>query len=213
MIRWVLMFLPSAMTPITVRSLLCLTGLVVLCAKTLPGQKGETPPVVTRQIQPEYGTDLSKSYVVDPVRVEMIVDAGGLPFSLSCTAGLPDNVVQALAQWRYRPGKKDGRESAFSTMLTVPVRRAIDRRDERSLRRIWRPAKELAGALKTGEDLDATKVARVRERLEADPNSMEARAILLAWESNPSAANSEEIHKLRAEQSPGWCGTRRKPTF
>jgi hypothetical protein len=68
-----------------------------------------SPPVLERQIQPEWGPELAKEYTSETVQVEMVVDAKGIPFSLSNTSGLPDNVVQALAQWRFRPGEKDGR--------------------------------------------------------------------------------------------------------
>ena len=77
---------------------------------------------------------------------------------------------------------------------------AINRSVEGSLRRSWRPGKELSDALKTGEELDPAGAARVRQRLESDPNSLEARAILLAWEARPKPENNDESRQLRAGQ-------------
>jgi hypothetical protein len=56
----------------------------------------------------------------------MIIDSNGVPYALngeshdpvsSSPAPLPDNVVRALAKWKFHAEKKDG---PFSVTLTVP---------------------------------------------------------------------------------------------
>ena len=87
-----------------------LVGLGILNAQIVP-------PVLIDKTEPEYNADF-KNYVVDPARVQMIVDERGNPFALNSTTSLPDNVVQALAKWRFRPGMKNRTDTLI--MQAVP---------------------------------------------------------------------------------------------
>ncbi|MGA2715281.1 MAG: hypothetical protein ABSG41_19445 [Bryobacteraceae bacterium] len=81
---------------------LSFTLLVLLHADSLPAQQQFEPPVPEKQLQPEYPADL-KSFLIYPAKVEMVIDREGNPFSLKATSSLPDNVVEALSRWRFRP--------------------------------------------------------------------------------------------------------------
>src|ERR1700704_5452053 len=107
----------------------------LLSQSVVRAQKGTTPPVAVHQVEPDWGALQNDSYVVDPVNVELAIDGDGNPFSLTALASLPDNVVHALSQWKYRPGKKDGSNAPFSLVLIVQVRRPINPAMEKSLRR------------------------------------------------------------------------------
>ena len=80
-----------------------LSRYVLMCASALHTEKGEVAPVPIRQTGSPYEAELTTAYVVDRVRVEMTADAEGIVFTLSTKVGLPDNVVQALSQWQFRP--------------------------------------------------------------------------------------------------------------
>jgi TonB family protein len=161
----------------------------------------DLPPVVERQIQPVWASDLEKDYLVENAKVELIIDNHGVPFSLSTTSGLPDNVVESLAKWRFHPGKRDGKDGASSVVLNVPVRSALTPASERAMRRRWFPAtRELDEAIKTGFGLDAADLAGLERVLVADAQSVNSRATLLAYAATKQlAAQPEEAWKARAK--------------
>ena len=68
-----------------------------MAALVLAVAQDVTAPVPIHQVEPEWSADLSEGYLVDVVRVELIVDADGIPYSLKGT--VPDNVVTALSRW------------------------------------------------------------------------------------------------------------------
>jgi TonB family protein len=142
------------------------------------------PPVLEQQIQPEWAPELAKEYSLETIQVEMVVDAKGVPFSLSSTSGLPDNVVQALAQWRFRPGKKDGKNETFVMKYNVPIRDAWTPASVRATRRRWfAPTKELKEAIEKGYALDASEFPALKQTLEASPQDANVRATLFSYSS------------------------------
>jgi len=184
------------------RLLVCLLGPALLGSLALSGEKGETQPVIIREVQPEYPPDLEKTYTIDPVQVELTVDEEGKPFSLTAKGALPDNVVRAISQWRYRPAKVDGRNVGFRAVLTVPTRRPLTQQSEKSLRRSWQPAtKELSELLRAGVALDAAGAAQIEQSLDADPGDTASRRItLLAYYANAvgKGASLEDTRTARA---------------
>src|ERR1700736_3711892 len=123
-----------------IRQIACVVWTALLSQSVIHAQKGTTPPVAIQQAEPEWGAIRNDSYVLDPVGVELLNDRDGIPSALTALAGLPDNVVRALSQWKYRPGKKDGSNVPFSLVLVMQVRRPINPAMERSLRRAWQPS-------------------------------------------------------------------------
>jgi len=182
--------------------LVCFLGPALLGSLALAGEKGETQPVIIREVQPEYSPDLEKTYTIDPVQVELTVDEEGKPFSLTAKGPLPDNVVRAISQWRYRPAKVGGRNVGFRVVLTVPTRRPLTQQSEKSLRRTWQPAtKELSDLLKSGAALDAAGAAQIEQSFDADPEATESRRItLLTYYANAvsKGASLEETRTARA---------------
>ena len=158
-----------------------------------------TPPVPIRQVQPEWSADLSQGYLKDITQVEMVVDPEGVPFSLK--GSVPDNVVMALSQWQFHPGKKDGRPAAFSIVIKVPLRRTINSDIERSFgrRAIFLP-KEQADGIQLGAELGAAGASEMLQSLGADPKNWEARATLLAYYSTTKNISGDELRKARLEQ-------------
>jgi hypothetical protein len=161
-----------------------------------------SPPVIEHQIEPVWGPELDKDYLVDDAKVEMVIDPHGVPYSLSANSGLPDNVVEALARWRFRPGKKDGKDAAFAIVLKVPVRRELTAATQRATRRRWSPPSvELNDAIKRGRALDARDLPDIERALQADPQNASARATLLAYTATlPATAETQEARKIRADQ-------------
>ena len=161
-------------------------------------QNGEIPPVAVRQIDPEYRPELSKSFLVEPVRVDIVIDSRGDPVALSTPASIPDNVVQALSQWRYKPGRKDGVAVPFTISLVVQVKRPLDANSEGGLRRRWRPdTRGLANALKDGTGFSPADVLGLEENLRSDLVNVETRASLLVYAVEAGPRESQDRIALR----------------
>jgi TonB family protein len=162
---------------------ICLVFIAVLSAQ-------ETHRVeVTKQVEADYG-NLTNGYLVDIVEVEMTVGPDGVPFALKTNASLPDNVVSALSQWRYKPVKtKTG--GWFGVSLKTPVRRPIDARVEKSLRRTWVSRdKDIATDVAAGADLDAARATELERRIQEDSGDIAARDELLAYYSRTAGGEA-----------------------
>ncbi|HYL78386.1 MAG TPA: energy transducer TonB [Bryobacteraceae bacterium] len=180
----------------------------ILLAPGVGSAQNNGPGSIERRVEPEYDAALGKSYIIDHVKVEMIVDQEGVPFSLSAeprgvsppaVSSLPDNVVEALSKWRFRPEKKNGQNIAFSILLTVPVRRAIGRWPERAFRQRWRAAKESMDAIKAAKELDAASATRLAQRIDADPSDANARATMLVYLAGAKGGDAGEVRKTRLQ--------------
>jgi TonB family protein len=163
--------------------------------------QNNVPGSVERRVEAEYPPELSKSYLVDHVTVQMTVDSNGVPYALngeshdpvsSSPAPLPDNIVRALAKWKFHPEKKDG---PFFVTLSVPVRRSIPQGLEDFYRRRWSPFdKESIAAIKAAKELDADGAAKLAERIHGNPGDVEAHATLLVY--------------LASDRGPDWKAAR-----
>ena len=71
-----------------------------------------TPPVVVSQIQPEYSDDARKARVQGTVELVIIVLTDGSArlerVVNSLGYGLDQRAIEAVTQWKFRPGSKDG---------------------------------------------------------------------------------------------------------
>ncbi len=175
--------------------------LAMLAALPMFADKDDAPPVLLSQPEPVYGPELSKYYLQTPTRLTLVIDDHGIPFSLDPSSGLADNVISAISQWRYRPGRKDGANVPFSIRLIYPVRTLLDAARERTLQR--RPnylTKDLAKAMESGTGLDSGAAEMLEQNLASDPKSIEARSKLLIYSTETAATNSKGAAELRARQ-------------
>lgn len=82
---------------------------------------GVTPPRVTHQVRPERGEGFRLS---GKVVISLIVSSTGEPGKLNVVQGidkdLDQRAVAALRQWRFAPGRKDGKPVAVR--VTVEMR-------------------------------------------------------------------------------------------
>lgn len=171
------------------------TAVLCLIAYAAPQ---DSVPVPERMVQPEWGPELEKDFLTSNVKVELIVDAHGVPFAVSSQGGIPDSVVLSLEKWRFRPAKKDGKDTAASVVLDVIVRRPLSPASVRAIRRRWLPPnKALMDALKEGPDLDAGALVGVKRVLDADPQNANERTRLIAY--GAAKPSDPERAKLRVE--------------
>src|SRR4051812_28003392 len=101
--------------------LLSILFAAISAVSLLAAPKSEKAGVILTRVVPDYG-DLTSGYAVNHTRVKMVVDTDGIPLSVEASEGLPDNVVEALGNWRYQPWTK----GMFAVEMTVAVRKKID---------------------------------------------------------------------------------------
>ena len=74
---------------------------------------GLTPPRATYQIDPEFSEDARKEKQSGNVEINLIVGTDGLPRDLRpvCTdwPSFTEKALEAVRQWRFQPGTKDGK--------------------------------------------------------------------------------------------------------
>jgi TonB family protein len=77
-----------------------------------PGAAGVSSPVVIREVKPNYPEDVKKEGIQGMVELEGIVQPDGtikdIRVTKSLDARLDREAIEALTQWRFRPGQKDG---------------------------------------------------------------------------------------------------------
>ena len=83
---------------------------------------GVTPPRVIHRVKPERRQS-GKFRLTGKVVVSLVVSSTGLPTKVKILQGM-DNavdqaVIAAVKQWRFRPGKKDGKAVAVRTTVDV----------------------------------------------------------------------------------------------
>jgi len=73
---------------------------------------GVSPPVPIYQPEPRYTEQASRAKIQGSVSLSLIVDAEGRPQRVqvvrSLDPGLDQQAIEAVSQWRFRPGQKDG---------------------------------------------------------------------------------------------------------
>jgi TonB family protein len=79
-----------------------------------PGN-GVRLPSVTREVRPNYTEEAKQAHLEGTVLLDCVVASNGIPRdiivsrSLDAVLGLDQAAIEALEQWRFKPGTKDGR--------------------------------------------------------------------------------------------------------
>jgi TonB family protein len=96
--------------------------------KVYTSADGIQMPVATREVRPQYRGDAMARRIEGRVVLECVVTDAGLPSRIRVTAPLDKDLdaaaVEALEQWRFRPGTKDGKAVAVrvSFMFTFTLK-------------------------------------------------------------------------------------------
>src|SRR5262249_5803573 len=99
------------------RSLLSIQGDAAKDTVQEPGS-GVTLPTVVREVHPQYTDAAKEAHIEGRVLLTCVVTKDGVTDriavdrSLDKQYGLDDAAVQALTQWRFKPGTKDGQPVA-----------------------------------------------------------------------------------------------------
>ncbi len=87
---------------------------------------GVSAPAVLFKVEPEYSEEARKARFQGTVLLVIVVDERGNPRDIRVIRpaglGLDEKALQAVQQWRFSPGKKDGRPVAVQAMIEVNFR-------------------------------------------------------------------------------------------
>jgi len=83
---------------------------------------GVTPPRVTKQVYPQYSSSRGVG-VEGSVLIETVVSSQGTPKNTRVVRGLDKDIdaaaVDAVKQWLFAPGKKDGKPVAVRVQIEI----------------------------------------------------------------------------------------------
>jgi len=163
------------------------------------------PPVVKKQVEPQYPDDL-KFYITDHPEVKLTVDERGEPFAVESPIKIPDNVVKALRQARFEPAHEGKRSVAVTILLAMPIRRPLS--ETGGLTRAWANPKEIAEAQTIAKGLNDEGDAAILQKIGQNPIDVQSRLVALRyWNLHDSSDNeAARLKQLRwfAENSPRY---------
>jgi len=92
----------------------------------VPGRGGVSLPVPRYQVEPEYSEEARKAKFQGTVVLEIVIDERGYPTNFKIPnplgLGLDEKAVEAVRQWRFRPGMKNGKPVAVVARVEVNFR-------------------------------------------------------------------------------------------
>ncbi|HEX7358898.1 MAG TPA: energy transducer TonB [Bryobacteraceae bacterium] len=141
--------------------------IALCCASVLPAsaaRKATEPPVLVKKVLPPQPV-ASPGVLIEPTRVEMVVDPEGRPFALEASIGLSDAMVTALSKWRFKPGLQNNRRVAYAMAFLIPVAWALTPERERALAQTWVQSGLLIRAFDLARTWDVRKIEKLKKGL------------------------------------------------
>jgi len=150
---------------------------------------GVTPPRLKFKVEPTYTPEAQSEHVQGTVVLEIVVNEQGLPRNIKVVSplgfGLDERAEQAVGEWRFVPGEKDGHPASIQAAIEVNFRLLGLSFDEKLEKKRTRFNEALAG-LNRPDPVRQTKAVESIERL--------------AREKFPSAMFVLGIWKIRGEK-------------
>jgi len=93
--------------------------------------RGVSPPVAVYKVEPEYSKQARKAKFQGTVVLSIVIDETGQPTNIKIVRplglGLDEKAIEAVKQWRFTPGMKDGKPVAVLAAVEVNFRLRKDR--------------------------------------------------------------------------------------
>jgi TonB family protein len=87
------------------------------------GEEGVTSPKLTYKVEPSYTEEARDAKIQGTVAVQVVVNENGIAEDIvivrSLDDGLDEMAKQAIAQWRFEPGTKDGEPVPVLAMIEI----------------------------------------------------------------------------------------------
>lgn len=92
---------------------------------------GVSTPQLLSKVEPKYSEEARQARVQGTVVLSVVVTAEGKPTELkvvrSLGSGLDEKAIEAVSQWKFRPGMKDGKAVAVQAAIEVNFQLLADR--------------------------------------------------------------------------------------
>jgi len=92
-------------------------------ANAVPMRPGMTPPTVQQRVEPQYTDEARRAGLSGTVVLQAVIKSDGTVDVLRVVRGLPagltDSAIQAIKQWQFKPGQKDGQNADISLNIEV----------------------------------------------------------------------------------------------
>lgn len=106
--------------------LLTVSGLPLLAQGTHRIGGGVSAPTLIHKVDPEFAEEARTVRLDGTVVVYIVVDEEGIPRDLKVVRplgmGLDEKALEAVSQWRFRPGMKDGEPVRVAATVEVNFR-------------------------------------------------------------------------------------------
>ena len=87
---------------------------------------GVTAPVLVHRVEPEFSEEARKAKYSGVVTIQTVIDSTGharnMKITKSLGMGLDEKAINAVSQWLFRPGTKDGKPVPVSAVIEVSFR-------------------------------------------------------------------------------------------
>jgi len=84
---------------------------------------GMSPPTVLQRVEPKYTAEAARTGLSGTVVLQAIIKSDGTVDVLRVVRGLPagltDSAIEAIKQWQFRPGQKDGQNADIALNIEV----------------------------------------------------------------------------------------------
>ena len=95
-------------------------------ATPFPIGNGVSAPMLVFKVEPKYSEEARQAKYSGSVLLSIVVDTNGIPRDIKVVRplglGLDQKAIEALSQWRFRPGAKDGVAVAVMAQVEVSFR-------------------------------------------------------------------------------------------
>jgi TonB family protein len=84
---------------------------------------GMSPPTVLQRVEPKYTAEAARAGLNGTVVLQAVIKSDGTVDVLRVVRGLPagltDSAIEAIKQWQFRPGQKDGQNADIALNIEV----------------------------------------------------------------------------------------------
>jgi len=91
-----------------------------------PGSAGVIGPILLHKVEPQYSDEARKAKWQGTVRLQLVVDTNGKPTTIQVITplglGLDTKAIEAVEQWLFKPGTKDGKPVPVIAVVDVSFR-------------------------------------------------------------------------------------------
>ena len=102
---------------------LTLVGAVLLCGSAGAQDRQVEAPTILTQVDPIYSTQAFSAKLEGTVRLACVIETDGTATRIrvitSLGQGLDESAIAALQQWRFQPGRKDGKLVAVQSTVEI----------------------------------------------------------------------------------------------